>query len=183
MPVKIRLSRVGKKHAPFYRIVSVDSRRKRDSSFLEDLGTYDALNSVVVRFDEDGYKVQTFYESVTRLISNDSVIESYDIVLTYEIVDGNTVSTTPNVPSCPYNMTYTTEINKLDILLDYYDYFSLKNTNLLESGGMGCGATASSPIPEPTRYSYELDSDGFVVRREKKEYYFVWNTEFVYQFQ
>ena len=30
-------------------------------------------------FDEDGYKVQTFYESVTRLISNDSVIESYDI--------------------------------------------------------------------------------------------------------
>jgi len=55
MPVKIRLSRVGKKHAPFYRIVSVDSRRKRDSSFLEDLGTYDALNSVVVRFDEDGY--------------------------------------------------------------------------------------------------------------------------------
>ena len=56
MPVKIRLSRVGKKHAPFYRIVSVDSRRKRDSSFLEDLGTYDTINSVVVRFDEEGYK-------------------------------------------------------------------------------------------------------------------------------
>ena len=55
MPVKIRLSRLGKKHAPFYRIVSVDSRRKRDSSFLEDLGTYDTINSVVVRFDEEGY--------------------------------------------------------------------------------------------------------------------------------
>ncbi len=56
MPVRIRLSRVGKKHAPFYRVVSVDGRKKRDGAFLEDLGTYDALKSVIVRFDKEGYE-------------------------------------------------------------------------------------------------------------------------------
>jgi len=51
MSVKIRLSRIGKKKAPFYRIIAVDSRKKRDGAFLEDLGTYDVLNSRLVRFD------------------------------------------------------------------------------------------------------------------------------------
>ncbi len=56
MSVRIRLSRVGKKHVPFYRVVSVDKRKKRDGAFLEDLGTYDAIKSTIVRFDEEGYK-------------------------------------------------------------------------------------------------------------------------------
>lgn len=53
MAVKIRLSRIGKKKAPFYRIVAVDSRKKRDGEFLEDLGTYDALHTKLVNFRED----------------------------------------------------------------------------------------------------------------------------------
>lgn len=56
MSVRIRLSRIGKKHAPFYRIVSIDKRKKRDGAFLDDLGTFDVLNGVVVRFNELGYK-------------------------------------------------------------------------------------------------------------------------------
>jgi small subunit ribosomal protein S16 len=54
MAVKIRLARIGKKHVPFFRIVAVDSRKKRDGAFLEDLGTYDALKSTLVRFDDEG---------------------------------------------------------------------------------------------------------------------------------
>lgn len=50
MAVKIRLSRVGKKHVPFYRIVAVDSRKKRDGECLENLGTYDAHNHTLVQF-------------------------------------------------------------------------------------------------------------------------------------
>lgn len=53
MPVRIRLSRIGKKNAPFSRIVALDSRKKRDGAFLEDLGTYDNLNSKLVHFHED----------------------------------------------------------------------------------------------------------------------------------
>lgn len=48
MAVKIRLSRIGKKHVPFYRIVATDSRNKRDGAILEDLGTYDGLKSKLV---------------------------------------------------------------------------------------------------------------------------------------
>jgi len=54
MPVRIRLTRVGKKHVPFFRIVAVDSRRKRDGASLADLGTYDVIKSSVVRLDEEG---------------------------------------------------------------------------------------------------------------------------------
>jgi len=53
MAVKIRLQRIGKKNAPFARIVALDSRKKRDGACLEDLGTYDMLNSKLVHFHED----------------------------------------------------------------------------------------------------------------------------------
>lgn len=41
--VKLRLKRMGKKHAPFYRIVASDSRSPRDGRFIEELGTYDPI--------------------------------------------------------------------------------------------------------------------------------------------
>ena len=56
MAVKIRLSRIGRKHVPFYRVVAVDSRKKRDGKCLDDIGTYDGLNTKIVRFNEDLYK-------------------------------------------------------------------------------------------------------------------------------
>jgi small subunit ribosomal protein S16 len=40
MSVKIRLSRVGAKAQPTYRIVVADSRSPRDGSFIEKVGTY-----------------------------------------------------------------------------------------------------------------------------------------------
>lgn len=53
MAVKIRLSRIGKKNAPFYRIVAIDSRKKRDGKFLEDLGTYNPLTGELVQFHQE----------------------------------------------------------------------------------------------------------------------------------
>ena len=41
MSVKIRLTRVGAKKRPFYRIVVTDSRSPRDGRSLENVGTYD----------------------------------------------------------------------------------------------------------------------------------------------
>jgi small subunit ribosomal protein S16 len=40
MSLKIRLSRAGAKHRPFYKIVLADSRSPRDGKFLERLGSY-----------------------------------------------------------------------------------------------------------------------------------------------
>jgi small subunit ribosomal protein S16 len=53
MAVKIRLSRVGKKKAPFYRIVAIDSRKKRDGQFIEDLGTYNPLTGELIQFHQE----------------------------------------------------------------------------------------------------------------------------------
>ena len=43
MSVAIRLMRFGKKHRPFYRIVVIDKRRKRESKYIEKLGIYDPM--------------------------------------------------------------------------------------------------------------------------------------------
>ena len=40
MAVKIRLKRMGKIHAPFYRVVVMDSRTKRDGRAIEEIGKY-----------------------------------------------------------------------------------------------------------------------------------------------
>lgn len=53
MAVKIRLSRIGKKNAPVYRIVAIDSRKKRDGACIDNLGTYDPRADVFVQFAAD----------------------------------------------------------------------------------------------------------------------------------
>ena len=45
MAVRIRLQRFGSKKRPYYRIVSADSRAKRDGRFLEQVGTYNPMQS------------------------------------------------------------------------------------------------------------------------------------------
>ncbi|MCL1588465.1 MAG: 30S ribosomal protein S16 [Actinomycetia bacterium] len=41
MAVKIRLTRLGKKKQPTYRVVVIDSRKQRDGKYIEQLGFYD----------------------------------------------------------------------------------------------------------------------------------------------
>jgi small subunit ribosomal protein S16 len=41
MAVKIRLTRLGKKKQPTYRVVVMDSRKQRDGKYIEQLGFYD----------------------------------------------------------------------------------------------------------------------------------------------
>lgn len=43
MAVKIRLTRLGAKKAPFYRVVVADSRAPRDGKFIDIIGTYNPL--------------------------------------------------------------------------------------------------------------------------------------------
>ncbi len=53
MAVVIRLSRIGRKKSPCWRIVALDSRKKRDGAFLDNLGTYDPLNHKLVQIHMD----------------------------------------------------------------------------------------------------------------------------------
>ncbi len=43
MAVKIRLTRLGDKKAPFYRVIVADSRAPRDGKFIDIIGTYNPL--------------------------------------------------------------------------------------------------------------------------------------------
>lgn len=52
--VKIRLKRMGKKFAPFYRVVVVDGRKKRDGRVIEEIGVYDPMQEPsLIRIDSE----------------------------------------------------------------------------------------------------------------------------------
>jgi small subunit ribosomal protein S16 len=54
MPVKIRLSRQGRKRIPYYHIVAADSRAPRDGRYIERLGKYyPKTNPATVELDFD----------------------------------------------------------------------------------------------------------------------------------
>ena len=54
MAVKIRLTRMGAKKRPMYRIVASDSRRPRDGKYLELIGTYNPVATPAeVKIDEE----------------------------------------------------------------------------------------------------------------------------------
>jgi len=52
--VKIRLKRFGKMRAPFYRVVVMDSRAKRDGRAIEEIGKYHPTeNPSIIEIDSD----------------------------------------------------------------------------------------------------------------------------------
>lgn len=54
MATKIRLTRLGDKKSPFYRVVVADSRVARDGRYIEQIGTYDPLkNPAEIKIDAE----------------------------------------------------------------------------------------------------------------------------------
>ena len=47
MAVAIRLNRQGSKDRPYYKIVVVDSRARRDGRYIEQVGSYDPMKEGV----------------------------------------------------------------------------------------------------------------------------------------
>lgn len=55
MAVRLRLTRMGKKKQPFYRIIAIDSRTRRDGKYIENIGYYNPLThpaEIVVNEDK-----------------------------------------------------------------------------------------------------------------------------------
>jgi len=54
LAVKIRLLRIGRKKKPFYRIVVIDSKVRRDGRYLDKLGTYNPITKpATIEIDEE----------------------------------------------------------------------------------------------------------------------------------
>ena len=81
MAVKLRLTRMGAKKRPTYRIVATDSRRPRDGQYLELVGTYAPLNEEVKINEEVALKwlndgaVPT--DTVKKLLSKEGIIKKF----------------------------------------------------------------------------------------------------------
>ena len=57
MAVKLRLTRIGAKKNPYYRVVVADSRFPRDGRFIEILGTYNPMvNPAEIKIDAEKAK-------------------------------------------------------------------------------------------------------------------------------
>lgn len=54
--LKIKLTRLGKRSQPFYRIVVAEARSKRDGQYVDQLGTYNpGANPAAVTLDTNKY--------------------------------------------------------------------------------------------------------------------------------
>jgi len=54
MATVVRLTRMGRKKKPFYRIVVTDSRKRRDGGWIESIGYYNPLTDPeVIKVDAD----------------------------------------------------------------------------------------------------------------------------------
>ena len=81
MAVKMRLTRIGAKKAPFYRVIVADSRSPRDGRFIDEVGTYNPLtNPAEVKFDAE--KAKTWLkngaqptETVKALLKKSGIID------------------------------------------------------------------------------------------------------------
>ena len=80
MAVKMRLTRMGDKKSPFYRVVVIDSHKARDGQYVDLIGTYNPLKEEVNIDVEKAKKwiacgVQPT-ETVRTLLVNSGVLES-----------------------------------------------------------------------------------------------------------
>ena len=79
--VKIRLTRMGQKKAPSYRVVVADSRYPRDGRFIDEIGYYNPMsNPAEVKIDAE--KAQTWLkngaqptETVKSLFKKNGIID------------------------------------------------------------------------------------------------------------
>lgn len=54
MATVVRLTRIGRKKRPFYRIVVTDSRKRRDGGWIESIGYYNPMvEPRVIEFDKE----------------------------------------------------------------------------------------------------------------------------------
>lgn len=64
----VRLTRMGRKKKPFYRIVVTDSRRRRDSGWIESIGYYNPLSEPeTIKIDMDRLN---YWKSVGAKVSD-----------------------------------------------------------------------------------------------------------------
>lgn len=81
MAVSLRLTRMGSKKRPFYRIVAIDSRTRRDGKYIELIGTYNPLtgeqkisSDIALKWLNEGARPS---DTVKDLLSKEGVMKTF----------------------------------------------------------------------------------------------------------
>ena len=83
MAVKMRLTRMGSKKKPVYRIVATDSRRPRDGQYIELVGNYNPLTNpaevkinkeVAIKWLKNGAEPT---DTVRSLLSREGILKEF----------------------------------------------------------------------------------------------------------
>lgn len=83
MSVTVRLAKIGKKHAPAYKVVVSTTRDKRNGNFLDILGSYNpSTNPIIFSLDKKKYqewvkKGAIVTQAVKKLIEGTYVFKPY----------------------------------------------------------------------------------------------------------
>jgi small subunit ribosomal protein S16 len=85
--VKLRMTRLGKKKKPFYRIIAIDSRKRRDGDYIERLGHFDPVASgKAERLKIDAEKALSWLlkgalpsPTVKNIFSEEGIMLKYDM--------------------------------------------------------------------------------------------------------
>ena len=85
MAVKLRLTRMGSKRNPYYRIVVADSRSPRDGRIIEQIGSYNPVSKEdenitldedkAIQWLKDGAKPS---DTVRNILSRKGIMEKFD---------------------------------------------------------------------------------------------------------
>ncbi|MFH2053213.1 MAG: 30S ribosomal protein S16 [bacterium] len=86
MPATIRLTRMGRKKRPFYRLVVLDSRKRRDGAYLANLGYYNPFSDPFeVELHDDEIiswlqKGATISETARSLLQGQGLLYKYSLI-------------------------------------------------------------------------------------------------------
>ena len=86
MAVRLRLTRMGRKKKPFYRVVAVDNRKRRDGAYLENLGHYSPLSDPIeLKLNEERilYWLKVGAqpsETVRSLLRREGILFKWDLI-------------------------------------------------------------------------------------------------------
>lgn len=114
MAVRIRLMRMGRKKKPFYRIVVIDSKARRDGAYIERVGYYDPLtNPATVKIERE--KVLSWLEK--GAIPSETVfnlLQKEGIALEWHLVKNKVDSKAANIELQKWSLLKKVPVTKIE---------------------------------------------------------------------
>ena len=99
--VKIRLTRLGKHKKPFFRIVAIDQRKRRDGAYLQLFGTYDPISKkvkinekTILDFLNKGAQPSTI---VLNILKKQGIWSKFILTKTKKVIHKHSKSTIKNL--------------------------------------------------------------------------------------